>query len=124
MIKSRPPVFPRSIVKIVFGLLILAPVTLGVAFVGSGCRTTTPGAVRRQVAREVPVGSGVERALRFLNSRDIENGGYDKGERIIWAALRNTGYGLGQTTDIEILFYFDEKQRLIRVSVKEETTHL
>jgi len=83
----------------------------------------TPDQLRRRIERDLPLGSRSGKVLAFLDSLKTEHSGvtpshYSGSTTIITAAIRGIRKGNLLADGIFMEFHFDDKDRLIRYTVK------
>ena len=112
---------------------MLRKVTLVVTVVGAaaalgGCGYSSPAAVEKQLAAEIPVGSDKDKVIAFLDANEFEHSGryrpelyYDK-NRTISASAPQKKYGLLVTGKIYVTFTFDQQDRLVSYRAEEVLT--
>lgn len=98
------------------------------AVVLTACGYSSPAAVEKKIAAEIPVGSEKNKVVAFLDSNEFEHSGrfrpelyYDK-NRTIWASAPQKKYGVFVTGKIHITFKFDQQDQLVSYRVEEVLT--
>ena len=101
-----------------------------------GLRTTRPESLRRQIAQNVKVGSSPDDVIRFLNSQHLEHSSllrlseFETLRRtygdapLILARKRRTLQAWWGFESIQIIFVFDESNRLLKFDLHPEYTAL
>jgi len=108
--------------KVTKGTILL--VALGLLGVVAYCRMrVTPEQLRRRIERELPLGSRSGKVLAFLDSlqtehSDVSPSHYSGSTTIITAAIRGVRKGNLLADGIFMEFHFDDKDALIRYTVK------
>ena len=112
-------------VKWLAGILILLWLTLEIVLWWL-LRPTHPLAVAEveaRVGREVPIGSTRESAVRFMDRYCTHHNGHREPKaKEIGGIIRDTHRTLFVQTDIQILFYLDEQDRVVAYKVQEVYT--
>jgi hypothetical protein len=101
-----------------------------------GLRTTRPESLKRQITNSVKVGSSPDDVIRFLNSQQLEHSSllrlseFETLRRtygdapLILARKRHTMQAWWGSESIQIIFVFDESDRLLKFDLHPEYTAL
>jgi hypothetical protein len=101
-----------------------------------GLRTTRPESLRRQIAQNVKVGCSTDDVIRFLDSQHLEHSSllrlseFETLRRtygdapLILARKRRTLQAWWGFESIQIIFVFDESNRLLKFDLHPEYTAL
>lgn len=84
---------------------------------------TSVAKVHQLIGSELPTGTPKNRVVQFLENRGL-NYSDDREEREIVTLIRDTARDFFVVTDIQIIFEFDEQNRLQNYRVKEVYTGL
>jgi len=117
----RVPVWVRRLA----GILILLWLTLEIVlwWLLSPNHPLTVAEVEEKVRREVPIGSMREAAVRFMDRYCTHHSGRrEPKDREIGGIIRGTHHTLFVQTDIQILFFLDEQDRVVAYRVQEVYT--
>ena len=101
-----------------------------------GLRTTRPESLRRQISQNIKVGCSTDDVIRFLDSQLLEHSSLVRltefetlrltygGAPLILARKRHTWQAWWGYESIQIIFVFDENNRLLRFDLRPEYTAL
>jgi hypothetical protein len=108
---------------------------IGLAFVGCSLPRRSESSIRKRLLRDTPRGSSYENVSSYLKSRGWPvqewSGGYEipnfehapsrkVGQRVIKAYLGHY-QGLPWRVDVDCFWAFDERERLIDISIDKQT---
>lgn len=114
--------------RIALVILVLSVLTL-VYWALFGIRRTGVGTVQRLVYQNVKKGESSEELIRFLDAQHLEHSeltrpsfmslwGRDySNQNVVVAIRRNTWTSMLQTESVQLVFVFDDKNRLIKSDV-------
>jgi hypothetical protein len=112
-------------VKWLAGLLILLWLTLEIVlwWLLRPTHPLTVAEVEARVKCEVPIGSTREAAVRFMDRYCTHHDGHREPKaKEIGGIIRDTHRTLFVQTDIQILFYLDEQDRVVAYKIQEVYT--
>jgi len=112
-------------VKWLAGILILLWLTLEIVlwWLLRPTHPLTVAEVEARVRREVPIGSTRDAAVRFMDRYCTHHDGHREPKaKEIGGIIRDTHRTLFVQTDIQILFYLDEQDRVVAYKVQEVYT--
>jgi hypothetical protein len=101
-----------------------------------GLRTTRPESLRRLITQNVKVGSSPDDVIRFLDSQHLEHSSLLRLQEfetlrrtygnapLVLARKRHTLQAWWGSESIQIIFVFDEGNRLLRFDLHQEYTAL
>jgi len=80
--------------------------------------------IKQTLQSAVPIGSGVPAVIAYLDQNKIEHGDYDRPHQQLVAIERKVDRSFFVITDVQITFWFDSNDKLIKLVLKEVYTGL
>ena len=80
--------------------------------------------IKQTLQAAEPVGSSVKAVTAYLDQNKIEHGDYDPSHQKLEAVERKVDSRFFVTTDVQITFWFDSNDKLIKLVLKEIYTVL